>query len=168
MLGSPRPADRLDSTHICLNSPENHQKTSRTDSLESSIDKRPTEEGRKGREAVRTTQTGRREPGWWRRMLGSPRPADHLDSTHICLNNPENCRKTSRTDSLEPSVDERPTEEGRKGGEVVRATGTGGREPGGGGAALPARQSPQVWLAKAGAPDWVSSDSQRDLTSGML
>ena len=27
---------------------------------------------------------------------------------------------------MEPSVDERPTEEGRKGGEAVRATGTGG------------------------------------------
>ena len=39
---------------------------------------------------------------WWRkRTLGSPRPADHLDSTYTCLNNPENCQKTSRTDSLE-------------------------------------------------------------------
>ena len=47
MLGSLCP-DRLDSTNICLNSPENHQKTSRTDSPEPSVDKRPTEEGRKG------------------------------------------------------------------------------------------------------------------------
>ena len=39
------------------------------DSLEPSVDKRPMEEGRKGREGVRTTQTGRREPGQWR---GSP------------------------------------------------------------------------------------------------
>ena len=50
-------------------------------------------------------------------MLGSPRPADHLDSTHTCLNNPENHQKTSRTDSPEPSIDKRPTEQGRKGGE---------------------------------------------------
>ena len=39
------------------------------DSLESNVDKRPTEEGRKGREVVRTTYTGGREPGQWR---GSP------------------------------------------------------------------------------------------------
>ena len=64
-------------------------------------------------------------------MLGSPRPADHLDSTHTCLNNPENRQKTNRTDSPEPSVDKRSTEEGRKGGEAVCATLTGGREPGG-------------------------------------
>ena len=50
-------------------------------------------------------------------MLGSLCPADCLDSTHICLNNPENCQKTSRTDTLEPSVDKRLTEEGRKGRE---------------------------------------------------
>ena len=41
-------------------------------------------------------------------MLGSPHPADHLDSTHTCLNNPGNHQKTSRMDSLEPSLDERP------------------------------------------------------------
>ena len=62
--------------------------------------------------------------------MDSLHPADHLDSTHICLNNPENCQKTGRRDSPEPSVDERPTEEGRKGGEAMRATCTGGREPG--------------------------------------
>ena len=44
-------------------------------------------------------------------MLGSPRPSDHLDSTHIGLNNPENLQKTSRMDSPEPSIDETPTEE---------------------------------------------------------
>ena len=66
MLGSPRPADCLDSTHICLIYPDDHQKTSRTDSLEPSIDERPTEEGRKGREAVCTTGTGGRDPGLWR------------------------------------------------------------------------------------------------------
>ena len=62
-----------------------------------------------------------RKLGRWRRrrMLGSPRPADHLDSTHTCLNNPENRQKTSRTYSPEPRVDERSTEEGRKGGEAV-------------------------------------------------
>ena len=104
-----------------------------------------------------------------RRMLGSPRPADRLDYTHIGLNNPENHEKTSRKDSPEPSVDKRPTEEGRKGREAVCATWTGGREPGGGGAARPARQSPpKVWLAKAEGPDSVSSDSQWNLTSGML
>ena len=63
-------------------------------------------------------------------MLGSPRPADHLDSTHICLIYPDNHQKTSRMDSLEPSIDERHMEEGRKGREVVHATWTGGREPG--------------------------------------
>ena len=69
MLGSPCPADNLDSTHICLNNPENHQKTSRTDSPEASIDERPTEEGRKGGEAVCSTRTGGMELGQWR---GSP------------------------------------------------------------------------------------------------
>ena len=39
------------------------------DSPEPSIDKRPTEEGRKAGEAVQATRTGRREPGKWR---GSP------------------------------------------------------------------------------------------------
>ena len=43
-----------------------------------------------------------------------------------------------------------------------------GGSRGSGGAAHPARQSPRVWLAKAEGPDSVSSDSQRDLTSGML
>ena len=53
-------------------------------------------------------------------------------------------------DSLEPSVDKKPTEEGRKGGEAVCAKWTGRREPGWRGSP-PAKQSPQVWLAKAGA-----------------
>ena len=73
-------------------------------------------------------------------MLGSLRPAEHLNSTHTCLNNPENHQNTSRTDSPEPSVDKKPTEEGRKGGEAVRATQTGRRESGRG-AASQARQS---------------------------
>ena len=92
---------------------------------------------------------------------------DHLDSTHTCLNNPENHQKTSRMDFLEPSVDGRPTEEGRKGGEAMRTTQTGGREPGRRGSP-PAKQSPRVWLAKAEGPDGVCSDSKRDLTSGRL
>ena len=92
---------------------------------------------------------------------------DHLDSTHACLNNPENYQKTSRMDSLEPSTDERTMEEGRKGGEAVRATQTGGREPGWRGSP-PAKQRPPVWLAKAEGPEGVCSDSKRDLTSGRL
>ena len=94
-------------------------------------------------------------------------PADHLDSTYTCLNNPENHQKTSRTESPEPSADERPTEEGRKGGEAVHATRTGRREPGQRGG-LPAKNRPQVWLAKAEGPDGVCLDSELDLTSGRL
>ena len=101
------------------------------------------------------------------RTLGSPCPADHLDSTYTCLNNPENCQKISRMDSLEPSADERPMEEGKKGGEAVHATQSGGSEPGQRGSP-PAKQSPRVWLAKAEGPDGVCSDSKRDLTSGRL
>ena len=70
-------------------------------------------------------------------------------------------------ESPEPSADERPTEEGRKGGEVVRAPQTGGKEPGQRGSLL-AKQSPRVWLAKAEGPDGVCSDSKWDLTSGRL
>ena len=70
-------------------------------------------------------------------------------------------------ESLEPSTDERPTEEGKKGGKVVRATLTGGREPGWRGGP-PAKQSPRVWLAKVEVPDGVCSDSKQDLTSGRL
>ena len=66
MLGSPHPADHLDSTHICINNPENWQKASRTDTPEPRVDKRPMKEGRKGREAVCTIQPGGREPGQWR------------------------------------------------------------------------------------------------------
>ena len=79
MLGSPHPADHLDSTHICLNNPENHQKPSRTDSPEPSIDKRPTEEGRKGIEVVYATWTVRRDPGQWRGSLtGKTQPRSLL------------------------------------------------------------------------------------------
>ena len=70
-------------------------------------------------------------------------------------------------ESSEPSTEERPTEEGRKGGEVVRAPRTGRREPGWRGSPL-AKQSPRVWLAKAEGPDGVCSDSMQDLTSGRL
>ena len=70
-------------------------------------------------------------------------------------------------DSAEPSVDQRPTEEGRKGGEAVYATQTDRREPGWRGGPQ-AKQRPRVWLAKAKEPDGVCSDSKRDLTSGRL
>ena len=94
-------------------------------------------------------------------MLGSPCSADHLDSTHICLNNPENCLKTSRIDSPEPSVDARTTEEGRK--RVGRSErqcvlqGLAGGSQSGGRAAHPARPSPEIWLAKAEGLYSVSS-----------
>ena len=68
-------------------------------------------------------------------------------------------------ESLETSADERPTEEGRKGGKVVRPPRTGGREPGRRGGS-PAKQSPRVWLAKAEGPDGLCSDSKLDLASG--
>ena len=70
-------------------------------------------------------------------------------------------------DSLKPSADERPTEEGRKGGEAVLATWTGGRELGQRGSP-PAKQRPRVWLAKVEGPDGVCLASERDLTSGRL
>ena len=70
-------------------------------------------------------------------------------------------------ESPEPSTDERPTEEDRKGGEVMRAPRTGWREPGWRGGP-PAKQSPQVWLAKVVGPDGVCFDSKWDLTSGRL
>ena len=70
-------------------------------------------------------------------------------------------------ESPEPSIDKRPTEEGRKGREAVLATWTGGREPGQRGS-LPAKQRPRVWLAKAEGPDEVCLDSKRDLTSERL
>ena len=70
-------------------------------------------------------------------------------------------------ESPERSADERPTEEGRKGGEVVCAPRTGGRDPGQWGG-LPAKQSLRVWLAKAEGPDRVCSDSKGDLTPGRL
>ena len=92
-------------------------------------------------------------------------PADDLDSTYTCLTNPENHQKTSRMESPEPSADERPTEEGRKGGEAVRAARTGGREPGRRGS-LPAKQRPPVWLANAEGLEGVCSNSKRDLASG--
>ena len=53
----------------------------------------------------------------------------------------------------------RDTEEGRKGREAVRLTRTGGRELGWRGSP-PAKQSPQVWLAKVEVPDGVCSDSK--------
>ena len=68
-MSSPRLAGRFDSTHTCLNNPENCQKISKMDFPEPSIDKSPTEKGRKGREAAHATWTSETEPGRWR---GSP------------------------------------------------------------------------------------------------
>ena len=70
-------------------------------------------------------------------------------------------------DSPEPSADERPTEEGRKGGEVVCAPRTGRRELGQRGGP-PAKQRPRVWLAKVEGLDGVCSESKWDFTSGRL
>ena len=68
-------------------------------------------------------------------------------------------------ESPEPSADERPTEEGRKGGQAVRATRTGGRDPG----RRPAGQAETQSLAcKLEGLDRVCSDSKLDLTSGRL
>ena len=83
-------------------------------------------------------------------MLGSLHPADHLDSTHICLNNPEICQKTSRMDSPKSSIDKRPTEEGRKGGEAVRTTWTGGRELGQWRGNPPGKAEPPSLTCKSG------------------
>ena len=64
-------------------------------------------------------------------------------------------------DSLEPSVDKRPTEEGRKGGEAVCTPQTSGREPEWWRGSLSGKaEPPEVWLAKAEGPDCMSSDSQ--------
>ena len=74
-----------------------------------------------------------------------------------------------QNNSPEQSIVERPTEEGRKGGEAVCTPQTSGREPGWWRGSLPGKaEPPEVWLAKAEGPDCVSSDSQQDLTSGML
>ena len=63
--------------------------------------------------AMKKNEILKEERRWrHRRTLGSPRSADHLDSTHTCLNNPENHQKTSRMDSPETSVDKRPMEDG--------------------------------------------------------
>ena len=66
-----------------------------------------------------------------------------------------------------------PTEEGRKGREAVCTTQTGGREPGWWRGSPPSKAEPPSLACKSGVakvegPDCVSSDSQRDLTSGML
>ena len=62
-------------------------------------------------------------------------------------------------------------EEGRKGCEAVRAPRTGGRawREGAGVEGRPAGQGePRVWLAKAEGLDRVSSEGERDLTTGRL
>ena len=69
-------------------------------------------------------------------------------------------------DSPEPSIEERPTEEGRKGGKAVRTTdwweGAGAEgQPAG-------KAEPPSLAAKAERLDGVCSDSKRDLTSGRI
>ena len=87
------------------------------------------------------------------------RRADHLDSTYTCLNNPENHQKTSRTESLEPSAEERPTNGGGKGGGAVYAPRTGGRELERRGSP-PAKQSPESRLQKwKGQTEYVPTAS---------
>lgn len=85
--------------------------------------------------------TGEREDGGVEDAGLTARPANHLDSTYTCLNNPENHQRISRMESLEPSADERPTEEGRKDSEAVGAPLNGGRKQGWRGCS-PAKQSP--------------------------
>ena len=89
------------------------------------------------------------ESGRWR-LRRTPYHADRLDSTHICLNNPENFQKTSRMDSLEPAH----TRSLRK--RVGRAErrcmlyGQSGGNQGGGGGDRPRRHSPQSLACKSG------------------
>ena len=87
-------------------------------------------------------------------MKSSPRPADHLDSTHICLNNPEKCQKTSRMATPEPSADKRPIEEGRKGERRCMLHRLVGGSWGGRGTARQARKSPQSLARKSGGARW--------------
>ena len=93
-------------------------------------------------------------------MLGSPRPADHLDSTYTCLNNPENCQKISRMDSLEPNIDERPTEDGRKGHEAVHTTRTAGGSWGGRAAHRPSRVRKSSLQKQRGRTECVPTASR--------
>ena len=65
-------------------------------------------------------------------------------------------------ESLEPSPDERPTEERRKDGEGVRATQTGGREPVQRGGPL-AKQSPPSLAGKSGGAGWSVFRQQEGL-----
>ena len=60
----------------------------------------------------------------------------------------------SRTDSLEPSVDKRPTEEGRKGGEAVGTMQTGGRELGQQRGSPPGKAEPPSLACKSGGAGW--------------
>ena len=57
-------------------------------------------------------------------------------------------------DSPEPSVDERPMEEGRKGGEAVSTKRTGGREPGRWRGSPPCKADPQTLACKSGGARW--------------
>ena len=57
-------------------------------------------------------------------------------------------------DSLEPSIDKRPMEEGRKGREAVCNTGTGGREPGQWRSSPPGKAEPPSLTCKSGGAGW--------------
>ena len=71
-------------------------------------------------------------------------------------------------ESLEPSADERPTEEGRKGGEAVCAPRTGGREPGWRGGCRPSRGPESGWQKPKGwtecVPQQVGLDIWKDIS----
>ena len=71
-------------------------------------------------------------------------------------------------DSPESSVDERPTEGGRKGREAVHSTQTGGRERGQCRGSPPGKAEPPSPACKSRWANYMSSDSHQDLTSGML
>ena len=71
-------------------------------------------------------------------------------------------------DSPESSVHKWPMEREGRAERWCALHGLVGGSQGRGGEARQARQSPQVWLAKAEGPDSMSADSQRDLTSAML
>ena len=62
-------------------------------------------------------------------------------------------------ESPESNADERPMEEGRKGGKAVRAPGTGGREPGKGAACWPSRAPESGLQKRRGLTDCVPTTS---------
>ena len=106
--------------------------------------------------------------GRWqcRRTLGSPPPVDHLDSTYTSLNNPENHQKTSRTDSLEPSIDKRPRKRVGRAERRCMLHGLAGGSQGRGAASRQSIAEPPSLACKSGGAIGGCSDSKQDLTSG--